>query len=169
MKVYTKANASLPIFVPSMRDTTDGALCKLCVRRALSVYVRRSGDYRQDGTSQLFITYGGRVQGKPISKQQLSNWLVECIKFAYERHNLPIPEGVKDHQTCKMAVTYIDMTGADPKPFVKLLPAKFYKLDVIANLDAEFGRRVLTLAGSYTPAPVDWGGYCIHRKSVFRW
>ena len=34
-KVFTKANASLPIFVPVMRDPTDGALCKLCVRRLL--------------------------------------------------------------------------------------------------------------------------------------
>ena len=35
-KVYTKANASLPIFVPAMRNRTDGALCRLCVRRALN-------------------------------------------------------------------------------------------------------------------------------------
>ena len=88
-----------------MHNSTDGALWKLCVHRALNEYMRRSGNYRLDGTAQLFIAYGGRVRGKPISKQRLSNWLVECIQFAYERHNLPTPEGVKGHQTCKMVVT----------------------------------------------------------------
>ena len=49
-KVYTKANACQPIYVPAMRNPTDGALRKLCVRRALSVSqsvsVRHSGNYR---------------------------------------------------------------------------------------------------------------------------
>ena len=72
-------------------------------------YVRRSNSYRQYGTAQLFIAYGGQVKGNPISKQQLSNWLVECIKFAHDRNNLPIPDGVK------MAVMYADMAGADPE------------------------------------------------------
>ena len=75
------------------------------VHRALNEYVRRSGNYRHEGTAQLFVAYGRRVKGKPISNRRLSNWLVECIKFAYEKHDLPVPDGVKDNQTCKMAVT----------------------------------------------------------------
>ena len=50
--------------------------------------------------------------------QWLSNWLVECIKFAYDKNDLPVPnrtQGVKGHQTHKMAVTYADMAGADPQ------------------------------------------------------
>ena len=79
-----------------------------------------------------------------------SNWLVECIKFAYEKHNLPVPEGVKGHQTCKMAVTYADMAGSDPQTICEAATwrnsitfARFYLLDSVANSDAEFGRRVL--------------------------
>ena len=44
-----------------------------------------------------------------------------------------------------------------PKVFVRLLPGetlntfvRFYWLDAVANSDAEFGMRVLTLAGSST-------------------
>ena len=70
-KVYTKTNMSRPIFVPAMRNQTDSALRKLCVHRALNEYVRCSSDFRQDGTHQLFDTYGRRVKGKPISKQSL--------------------------------------------------------------------------------------------------
>ena len=58
-KVYTKAKVAWPIYVPAMRNSTDGALCKLCVYRALNEYVRRSGNYRQDGTVELFVAYGG--------------------------------------------------------------------------------------------------------------
>ena len=36
--------------------------------------------------------------------------------------------------------------------------AKFYQLNAIANSDAEFGRRVLMLASSSTPAPHLGGG-----------
>ena len=111
-KVYTKANVSRPIYMAAMRNPTDDALCKLCFRRALSEYVRCSNNYRQECTAQLFIAYGGQVKGKPISKQWLSNWLVECIKFAYDRNDLPISDGVKGHQTRKIAVMY---AGADPK------------------------------------------------------
>ena len=86
-----------------------------CVHRALNEYVRCSGSYRLDGSAQLFVAYGGRVKSKPISKQRLSNWLVECITFTYEKHDLPVPDGVKSHQTHKMAVTYADISGADPQ------------------------------------------------------
>ena len=57
-KVYTKANASRPIYVPAVLNPTDGALRKLCVPRALNEYVRCSGSYRLDGTAQLFVAYG---------------------------------------------------------------------------------------------------------------
>ena len=54
-KVYNKANAFQPIYVPVMRNPTDGTLQKLCVHRALNEYVLRSGNYRLDGTAQLFV------------------------------------------------------------------------------------------------------------------
>ena len=113
-----------PVYVPAMHNLTDGALRKFLVHSALNEYVRLSGNYRQDGTAQLFITYGGRIKGKPISKQGLSNWLVQCIKFAYEKHDLPVPGGVKDHQTHKMAVTMLTWLVPTPKLDVRLLPGE---------------------------------------------
>ena len=151
-------------------------MCQQCTIKSqtLNAYVRHSGDYRQDATVQLFVPYGSRVRGKPISKQRLLNWLVECIKFAYNLHNLPTLEGVKGHQTYKMAVTYADMAGADPQTICEAATwqnsntfARFYQLDNIANSDAEFGRRGLMLAGSSAPAPYQWGWYHIPRKDHF--
>ena len=111
-----------------------------CVRCTLSEYLWRTSDVRQQGTTQLFVPYGGQDKGKSISKQQLSKWVVECIKFSCEKHT--------DHQTCKMAVTYVDSRGANTCTF-----ANFYRLDAVANSEAEFGRRVLILASSSTSAP----------------
>ena len=80
-------------------------------------------------------------------------------------NELPTPDGVKGHQTRKMAVTYADMAGADPQTICQAacmantwMFATFYWLDTITNSDAEFGRRVLTLASS-APARHHWGGY----------
>ena len=116
-KVYTKANVLQSIFVPAMRNPTDGTLRRL--HRTLNEYVRHSGNYRQDGTAQLFVAHGRQVRGKPISKQPLSNWLVKCIKSAYDKNDLPVPKGVTGHQTRKMAIIYADMAGADPQTICK--------------------------------------------------
>ena len=173
-KVNTKANAAWPIYVPAMSNPTDGALRKLCVYRALNEYMRRSSNYGQEGTAQLFVVYGGQVRGKPISKQRLSNWLVQCIKFAYEKHNLPVPDGVKGLETRKLVVTYANMAVADRQTICEAPTwrnsnkfAKFYRLDTIANSDAEFGRRVLMLAGLSTQALLQWGGYRIPSEQHF--
>ena len=107
---------------------------------ALNEYARCSGNYRQEGTAQLFVAYCGQVRGKPISKQWLANWLVECIKFAYDKNNLSVPKGVKGHQTRKMAVTYADMAGANSQTICEAATwqnsntfATFYRLNSIAN------------------------------------
>ena len=67
------------------------------------------------------------------------------------------------------------MAGADPQTICEAATwqnfnmfAKFYQLDSVTNSDAEFGSRVLTLAGSSTLAPLHWGGYRIPRKQHFR-
>ena len=110
------------------------------VCRVLSEYVRCSSDYRQDGTARLFIAYSGRVKGKPIFNQRLSNWLVECIKFAYDKHDFPVPERVKGHQTHKMEVTYADMADADAQIICEATTwqntntfAKFYSFNTVAT------------------------------------
>ena len=94
--------------------------------------------------------------------------------YSYDMHDLPTLDGVKSHQTHKMAVTYADIAGADPQIICEAACwantctfAKFYRLEAIANSNAKFGRRVLTLAGSSAVAPQHWGGYHIPWKHHF--
>ena len=96
--------------------------------------------------------------------------------FSYDKYDLSIPEGVKCHQTHKMAVTYADIAGADPQTICDAATwantwmfAKFYLLDIIANSDAEFGQRVLMLACSSILAPHHWGRYRVPQKHQFHW
>ena len=132
------------------------------------------GNIRQQGSTKLFVAHGIQCKGKPISKQRLSKWLVECIKFRYFKNELSTPVGVKGHHTRKMAVIYADMAEDDTQTICNATTwsstnmfAKFYRVDAVANSDAEFGRRVLMLAGSSTPAPHHWGGYRITWKHHF--
>jgi len=50
--------------------------------------------------TQLFVCYGGKKFGYPLSKQRLSHWLVETISQAYSNQDFPVPEGLVAHSTC---------------------------------------------------------------------
>ena len=110
-KVAPAANASRAIYVPTMHNHTDKALRKLCVRRVLNDALAPSG--RKVCHSSLLLTADG---SRANSKKRLSCLLVECIKYAYDKNNPPIPVGVNGHQTHKMAVTYQPTL----RPFVQL-------------------------------------------------
>ena len=102
-KVPTRANTIRPNLVPVMhKQNQDKVLRSPCIRRALNEYLRRTGNFRQQGTTQLFVAYGRQCKGKPISKQRLSKWLVECIKYSYSKNELPTPVGIKGQDGCHL-------------------------------------------------------------------
>ncbi|KAK0155756.1 hypothetical protein N1851_001749 [Merluccius polli] len=43
----------------------------------------------------LFVCHGGHRRGHALSKQRLSNWIVEAISEAYKAKGLPVPFNVK--------------------------------------------------------------------------
>ena len=99
-------------------------------------------------------------KGKPISKQQLSKWPVKCIRYTYDKNDIPTPDGIKGHQTHKMVFIYADMAGADPLTICEAACwANTCTFAKFANSDAEFGRRVLMLASRLLcpgPTPLGW-------------
>ncbi|KAL0177571.1 hypothetical protein M9458_026465, partial [Cirrhinus mrigala] len=72
--------------------------------RALRVYLERTSHFRQ--AEQLFICFGGRTKGLPVSKQRLSHWIAEAIALAYASRNEACPWGVHAHSTRKMASSW---------------------------------------------------------------
>ena len=154
-KVNTPFHSSQPIHLPALHDEKDKDLRLLCVRRALKNYLNSSARYRKRGVEQLFICYGGKSRGQPISKSRISSWLVELITWVYVHQGLPTPQGVKGHQTRKQSTSIADLAGVDPQQICAAATwashctfAKHYRLNLAAKARSNFGRTVLQIAGS---------------------
>ena len=156
-KVNTPFHASQPICLPALHDEKDPDLRLLCVRRALKRYVNSSAAYRKPDAQQLFVCYGGKTRGDPVSKSRISSWLVELITWVYTHQGLPVPQGIKGHQTRKQSTSIADLAGVDPQQICAAATwasrctfAKHYRLNLAAKAKSNFGRTVLQVAGSST-------------------
>ncbi len=94
-------------------STGSQELSLLCPVRALRVYIEHSASYRK--SEQLFVSFGNRAKGGPITMQGISRWLVDAITLAYSSLGLQCPIGVRAH------------SWSSPSAFVR-----FYNLDVPA-------------------------------------
>ncbi|KAL0204548.1 hypothetical protein M9458_002566, partial [Cirrhinus mrigala] len=121
--------------LPSSEE--DQELNLLCLVRALRTYIERSASFRQ--SEQLFVCFGGRNKGHPVTKQRLSRWIVDAIRLAYSSLGLQCPIGVCAHSTRGMASSWAWSSGvsiaeicaaagwASPSTFTR-----FYNLDLPA-------------------------------------
>ena len=153
-KVNTRFHVSQALCLPAL-DREDTDLRLLCVRRALKNYINRTAVFRAQNVEQLFVAYGRKSHGSAISKQRISAWLVELIQFVYQKSHLPIPKGIKGHQTRKQATSIADLAGVDPQAICDAATwasrctfARHYRLDMVAQVRSRFGRTVLQVAGS---------------------
>ena len=156
-KVASPFHVSQPLELPALQSETDPQLRLLCVRRALKYYIERARRYRAPSVSQLFVAYGGPKRGQAVTKRRISAWLVELIQVVYESQGLPAPQGVRAHQTRAQATSLAELAGVDPLAICRAATwastctfAKHYRMDVAARARSDFGRRVLTVAGSST-------------------
>ncbi len=115
----------------------DRELTLLCPVRALRIYFERSAPFRR--TEQLFVSFGNRAKGNPVTKQRLSKWIVDAVMLAYSSLGLQCPIGVWAHSTRGIASSWAWSSGvsiteicaaagwATPSTF-----ARFYNLDIPA-------------------------------------
>ncbi len=115
----------------------DRELSLLCPVRALRIYFERSAPFRH--TEQLFVSFGNRTKGHPVTKQRLSKWIVDAVMLAYSSMSLQCPIGVRAHSTRGIASSWAWSSGvsiteictaagwATPSTF-----ARFYNLDIPA-------------------------------------
>ncbi len=115
----------------------DLELSLLCPVRALRIYFERSAPFRH--TEQLFVSFGNRTKGHPVTKQRLSKWIVDAVMLAYSSLGLQCPIGVRAHSTRGIASSWAWSSGvsiteictaagwATPSTF-----ARFYNLDIPA-------------------------------------
>ncbi len=115
----------------------DRELSLLCPVRALRIYFERSAPFRH--AEQLFVSFGNRAKGHPVTKQRLSKWIVDAVMLAYSSLGLQCPIGVRAHATRGISSSWAWSSGvsiteicaaagwATPSTF-----ARFYNLDIPA-------------------------------------
>ncbi len=87
----------------------DQELKLLCPIRALKIYLEHSALFRQ--SDQLFVCFGKRTTGCPVTKQRLSRWIVDAITLAYSSLGLYFPTGVRTCSTRGVASSWVWSSG----------------------------------------------------------
>jgi hypothetical protein len=160
-KVNTKWHTDQPVNIASSYQEADAGLQKLCVWSSLKAYLKATKRQRAaTRADQLFVAYGNKTLGQPVTVKRVSAWLRELIQDCYERLDLP-PPACSGHQVRKMATSWADLAGVDPELIKQAATwssnnmfARHYKLDVIRSESTEFSRRVMSMsAPSSAPAP----------------
>ncbi len=131
----TPFKAQVITLSPLPPSEEDRELSLLCPVRALKIYFERSASFRR--TEQLFVSFGNRAKGHPVTKQRLSMWIVDSVMLAYSSLGLQCPIGVRAHSTRGIASSWAWSSGvsiteicaaagwASPSTF-----ARFYNLDI---------------------------------------
>ena len=133
---------------PPFTSEEDKRLNLLCPVRALRMYVDRTAAIRS--SSQLFVSWGPRTRGKPITKVRLSQWLVEAISLAYTSKGLQPPVGLRAHYTRSMSASWALCRGVSIQDVCAAASwaspstcCSFYSLDVA---DSSLAHAVLGVA-----------------------
>lgn len=89
-------------------------------------------------------------KGKRASKNTIVRWMKSAIIEAYKTPSLPPPTGVNAHSTRAVITSWAERVGASPLQIYKAATwssfhtfVKHYRLDLLANQDQSFGRKVL--------------------------
>ncbi|XP_034780644.2 uncharacterized protein LOC117973223, partial [Acipenser ruthenus] len=95
---------------PPFTSQEDEKLNFLCPVWALRFYVLKTKALRK--SNQLFVCYGTRTLGQPLSKQRLSHWIADTVSTAYGGAGLPPPGRVAAHSTRGLATSWTLFKGA---------------------------------------------------------
>lgn len=69
----------------------------LCPVRALRCYIERTAAFRT--TDRLFVRFGTKGHGAPLSSQRLAHWVCDGIATAYQARGCPPPSVIRAHST----------------------------------------------------------------------
>lgn len=102
-KTATPSYLGQDIFLPSYKRDKS-----LCVVRCLKHYLKVTNALMARKKLQhnhLFVCYGHRTHGNPVSKRTISGWVVKVIKAAYAAAQKPLPGAVRAHSTRAQATS----------------------------------------------------------------
>ncbi len=136
-KVISTPFRSQVIMLSAFPPPTGSQESLLCPIRALGIYIEHSASYRK--SEQLFVGFGNRAKGGPVTKQRISRWLVDAITLAYSSSGLQCPIGVRAHSTRGIDSSWEWSSGVSISDICEVAGwsspstfARFYYLDVPA-------------------------------------
>src|SRR4029434_4688885 len=120
---------------PPFASAEEERLNKLCPVRALCCYVERTVAFRQ--SDQLFVCFGARAKGRPLSKPSLSRWIVEAIVLFYKSLSSDPPGEVAGALYAGVSSSWALLKGVSLEDICKAASwssrhtfIRFYMLDV---------------------------------------
>jgi integrase len=109
-KTATPNHLGRDIFLPSY-EHNDKELCVVrCLKRYLKV-TKTIMSKKQLSHNHLFVCYGHKSQGNPVSKRTISGWLVKTIKAAYAAAGKTLKQKVRAHSTRAQAASWAAFNG----------------------------------------------------------
>ena len=135
------------IFLPSF----TGQNKELCVKRVIKHYIKRTEHVIKRDENHLFVAFGGKSKGAPVSKRTIAGWIVSVIHQAYLRANKPLPSSkIRAHSTRAMASSLALFHRAAFEDILKAADwrrsttfTKHYSLQLWKDRQGSFGRAVL--------------------------
>ena len=122
---------------PPFTSDEDRRLNCLCPVRALRIYMDRTDPFRIG--NQLFVSWGARTRGKPVTTVTISNWIVQAIRMAYTNQGVEPPQALRAHSTRGMAASWALHKGVSIQEVCTAASwsssstfATYYNLDVAA-------------------------------------
>jgi hypothetical protein len=112
LKVNTPLHVSQPIYLLALHDKKDSNLRLLCVWQALRHYLTAQPNIANPGHSNCLYAMGDRPV---VFKSRIYSSLVELITWVYSHQGLPVPQGIKWHNTWKQSTSIVDIAGVDPQ------------------------------------------------------
>ncbi len=109
LKVLSTLFRAQVITLSTFPPLTGSQESVLCPARALRTYIERSASYRK--SEQLFVVFGDRAKGDPVTKQRISRWLVDAVTLAYASSGLQCPIRVRAHSTSGIASSWAWSSG----------------------------------------------------------
>ena len=132
------------IFVPSYSKFNK----LLCAKRALKYYLKATENCKNH-EGHLFVAFGSKVRGNPVSRKTIASWIVQVIRGAYESKGL-VPPKCRAHSTRAMSTSWAAFQGVSFSDILRAADwrcnrtfAKHYGLDLWKSQEADFGKKVL--------------------------
>ena len=132
------------IFVPSYSKFNK----LLCAKRALKYYLKATENLKNH-KGHLFVAFGSKVRGNPVSRKTIASWIVQVIRGAYESKGL-VPPKCRAHSTRAMSTSWAAFQGVSFSDILRAADwrcnrtfATHYGLDLWKSQEADFGKKVL--------------------------